>query len=274
MRARCSAGCRCRCRHLGDDLLAFDPGGDGQPAAARHRVARVQQQVEEDLLQLELVSRATTRAGGQLAPDLDVALLELVLEQRQHVADDGVDVDRCALRRRGVGPRQVEQAVDDRAARNVCFSIFSRIRVSDRPDRRLLEQHLRVARDAGERRVHFVRDAGREQAERRHLLGNAQLLLEVRALGDVLDDDDVARRSTVLPARRCSGTIVMFTSSCARRGAARLPAAPDNSDAPSGDRARARRASTNARRTADRACALRVDGGQTRRCRASAGSSE
>ena len=41
--------------------------------------------------------------------------LELVLEQRQHVGDHDVEVDRRPLvrRRRRSGPRQVQQAVDD-----------------------------------------------------------------------------------------------------------------------------------------------------------------
>ena len=117
-----------------------------------------------------------------------------MLEQRQHVADDGVEVDRRPLRRiGGVGTRQREQAVDDaRGAERLLLDLLEQLgariaRVG------LLEQHLRVARDAGERRVDLVRDARGEQAERGHLLGDAQLLFELRALGDVLEDDDGAR---------------------------------------------------------------------------------
>ena len=79
-----------------------------------------------------------------------------------------------------------------RAARNVCFSIFSSSGVRGSLGIGLLEQHLRVARDPGQRRVDLVRDAGRQQAERRHLLGDAQLLFDLRTLGHVLENDDGA----------------------------------------------------------------------------------
>ena len=98
------------------------------------------------------------------------------------------------------------------AARNVCRSIFSS---STRPrigGVRVLEQHLGVARDAGERRVHFVRDAGRQQADRRHLLRNLQLLLQSRLLGDVLEQQNGAGDGAPDPARLWSGTAVAFTS--------------------------------------------------------------
>ena len=162
---------------------------DRQPAAARHRVARVEEQVQEHLLQLVLDAEHRHRRRRQLAPHLDAADLELVLEQREHVGDDRVEIDvhpfaspACPGRDRFSRPLTIL------AARNVCRSIFSS---STRP--RIgrigaLEQHLREARDAGQRRVDLVRHAGGEQADRRHLLGNLQLLFELHAVGDVLDD--------------------------------------------------------------------------------------
>ena len=85
------------------------------------------------------------------------------------------------------------------AARNVWRSIFSsstRARI-----RRIgaFEQHLREARDAGQRRVDFVRDASRQQAERGHLLGNLQLLFEPHAIGHILDEQNGARRRCPAP---------------------------------------------------------------------------
>ena len=78
------------------------------------------------------------------------------------------------------GPRQVQQAVDDlRGAERLPLDLL------EQPRARVLrvgalEQHLREARDAGQRRVDLVRDAGGQQADRRHLLGDLQLLLELR----------------------------------------------------------------------------------------------
>ena len=77
-------------------------------------------------------------------------------------------------------PREVQQAVDDlRGPERLAFDLL------EQPRARILgigalQQHLREARDAGQRRVHLVRDAGGEQADRRHLLGDLQLLLELR----------------------------------------------------------------------------------------------
>ena len=198
MRARCSAGMPLPVSDT--SATASSPSSarrNRQPAAARHRVARVQEQVQEHLLQLELeADRPCTGAGRQLAADLDAALLELVLEQRQHVADHLVEVDDGALGcSAAFGRDRLSRPLTMRAARNVCFSIFSSSGVRGSAGIGLLEQHLRVARDAGQRRVDLVRDAGGEQAERRHLLRDAQLLFQLRALGDVLEDDDACRRS-------------------------------------------------------------------------------
>ena len=77
------------------------------------------------------------------------------------------------------------------AARNVCRSIFSSTLVCGSSGSAPLEQHLREARDAGERRVDLVRDAGGEQADRRHLLGDLQLLFELHAravMSSMIDD--------------------------------------------------------------------------------------
>jgi len=59
---------------------------------------------------------------------------------------------------------------------------------------RAAQQHLCKARDAGEGRVHFVCDASGKQTDRGHLVGDLQLLLEMHALGDIFDDDDVPHR--------------------------------------------------------------------------------
>ena len=122
-----------------------------------------------------------------------------------------------------------------RAARNVCFSIFSSSGVRGSAGSALFEQHLRVAGDAGQRRVDFVRDAGGEQAERRHLLGDAQLLFELRPLGDVLEDHDRAGRPRAPALIACSGTVVMLTSrSLVCRCDAASVSGTRNADAPCG----------------------------------------
>ena len=106
----------------------------------------------------------------------------------EHVVDDGVYVDRAAVELRR--PGQVQQPVDDlRGAERLPLDLFQHLR----PGIVLvgaLEQHLREARDAGQRRIDFVRHARGEQSDRRHLLGNLELLLELHPGRDVLDDHD------------------------------------------------------------------------------------
>ena len=126
----------------------------------------------------------------EFAAHLDAADLELVFEQRVDVIDDAIQIDRRPLAARRPRPRQRQQAIDDlRGAEGLALDLFQNLRL--RIGRiGVLEQHLRVARNAGQRRVHFVRDAGGEQADGRHLLGDLQLFLETDSVGDVLEQQD------------------------------------------------------------------------------------
>ena len=163
------------------DATALDARRDRQPAALRHRVLGVQEQVQEHLLQLVLEpehhhrrrrcsSRRTLMRCG----------LELVLEQPSTSVITALRSTALRSDRRDAGPRQVQQAVDDlRGAERLPLDLL------EQPRARVLgigalEQHLREARDAGQRRVHLVRDACRQQADRRHLLRDLQLLFELR----------------------------------------------------------------------------------------------
>ena len=99
---------------------------DRQPAAARHRVARVQEQVQEHLLQLVLdAERPAPAIGDSSRRTLIRADLELMLEQREHVADDGVEIDLDALAAAAAGRDRLSRPLTIFAARNVCRSIFS-----------------------------------------------------------------------------------------------------------------------------------------------------
>ena len=85
------------------------------------------------------------RIGRELAAHLDAADLELVLEQREHVADDRVQIHLDALVRRGAGTRQVQQPVDDlRGAERLPLDLLEQrgLRIARVG---ALEQHLREA---------------------------------------------------------------------------------------------------------------------------------
>ena len=87
--------------------------GERQRPAHGHRLAGVERQVEQHLLQLVLVARQ----GGQLAPEVlddgDLAELLLTAHQQHGLPDDLVEVELGALDRRL--PREVEQPADNLA---------------------------------------------------------------------------------------------------------------------------------------------------------------
>ena len=102
---------------------------------------------------------------GELAAHFDVGDLELMLEQREHVGDDGVEIDVDALVGRRARPREVQQSVHDlRGPERLPLDLLEqrRLRVAWR---RPLQQHLRVARDPGQRRVHLMGDARGEEPD-------------------------------------------------------------------------------------------------------------
>ena len=92
MRASCSGGMpEPVSATSATELIAVDRGRHRQPAAARHRVARVEEQVQEHLLKLMLDARDDhRRRRAARGATLMLADLELMLEQREHVGDDGV----------------------------------------------------------------------------------------------------------------------------------------------------------------------------------------
>ena len=133
------------------------------------------------------------RRRRQLAPDLDAAHLRTgaraARTRRSITALRSTDVRSASPE---PGRDSVSRPLTIFAARNVCFSIFSSRHCFRIAGVGPVEQHLRKARDAGQRRVHLVRDARRQQADRRHLLGNLQLLLEPHAIRDVLEQENRA----------------------------------------------------------------------------------
>ena len=72
---------------------------DRQPAAFRHCVPGIQEQIQEHLLQFVLESQHDHRRFAQLAPHPDAMRFKLMLEQAQHVGDHDVDVERRAIAR-------------------------------------------------------------------------------------------------------------------------------------------------------------------------------
>src|SRR5579859_1853199 len=104
---------------------------------------------------------------------LDVRGFELVLEQRQGLGDDLVQVDFVELR--GAGAREVQQVVHYlRGAERLARNLFQQ-RGEPGIAIDLLGGHLRVAGDYRERRVDFVRHSSGQQTDGRELFRLAEL---------------------------------------------------------------------------------------------------
>src|ERR1039457_3719127 len=123
-----------------------------------HCVTRIQQHIQPHLLQLALVPLDVRQIGVQLRLDLDPIGLELVVEQRQGVVQQPVQVHRGKLR--ASRAREVQQPIYNlRRAKRLLGDLFQhrrQPRVLFHQRTHLLGQHLGIAGDDRQRRVHLV----------------------------------------------------------------------------------------------------------------------
>ena len=133
------------------------------------------------------------------------AVLNWCSSKRQRVLDDAIQIDVAEFGARSA--REVQQAVDDlRSAEGLARDLLQQRRLlvvaMD-----LLGQHLRIRGDDRQRRVDFVRDARRQQADRRQLLRLRQLRFQLDALGDVVHDDQPPDDAEVFADQRSDGDV-------------------------------------------------------------------
>ena len=161
-----------------------------------HRVARVDGEVHQHLLELAASALTGHRSSDEIRAQLDV-LADQAREQLLDVMDDRVDVEH-----RGCSTCWRLNASSCRvsaAARSPAFLISSALRRSGSSSRELPQQDLGVAADRLDEVVEVVGDAAGEPADRLHLLHalEADLALEQALFGDLAQDrrgEDVAER--------------------------------------------------------------------------------
>src|SRR3954453_6316094 len=100
-------------RDLHPDAGAFGPGPDFQGPAGAHRVASVEEEIQEDLLEFTRVPVDRRKIGVEVRLDLDSGLLQLMFEERERLLDDPIQAD--VAEGRGRRAREVQQRVDDLA---------------------------------------------------------------------------------------------------------------------------------------------------------------
>src|SRR5271155_2754122 len=96
--------------HAHADALTVERG-HAQRATARHGVLRVQEQVQEHLLQSPRIALNGGQSGFRCVVHFDLGHLELVFEQSERVGDYFVDIHIADLA--AAGAREIQQVVDD-----------------------------------------------------------------------------------------------------------------------------------------------------------------
>ena len=121
-------------------------------------------------------------AGCEPHADVDVVADEPA-EHRLHPGDDLVEVEHHRVQHLAAAEREQLPGQRRRLLGRVRRSRSSCSRAGGR---RPVEQDLRVARDHGQQVVEVVRDAARQPADRLHLLGLRQALLQPQPVGHVM----------------------------------------------------------------------------------------
>ena len=148
-------------------LAAHDGGADRDLAAVRHRIARVDQDVQQGHLEMRRIEHAGRQPGAQVESQLD----PVAQRTRQHlgeIEDLGVDVQR--FRFQALLACEGQQLLGELAgAHGGALGAFQGDARLVRPAQ-VEQRHFEVAVDDLQQVVEVVRHAGRELADRFHLL--------------------------------------------------------------------------------------------------------
>ena len=150
---------------------------------------RVERQVEEHLLELAAVGVDRGEVLRQIDVDLDPARRDAVRLKSEHALDERRDRSWEPFARSLAG--EVEQVLDDVAGAVRLLDQQPRVVTQVGGQALVAEDQLAEGHDRRERVVELVGDAGYELADRLHLLGLEQLLLEPLLIGQVANQDHV-----------------------------------------------------------------------------------
>ena len=158
--------------------------------AGRHRVARVDGEVHQHLLELTRVDAHAPEVGVLHRHQLDV----LAQQPAQHTVDvehEAVEIDDARLDDLAPGKRQQlagEVGGPLRGARDLGDVAARRV-----GGRHVVLRHLGVPENRGQQVVEVMCDAAGQPADAFHALGQQQLMLEPPQFRDVLADDQQVR---------------------------------------------------------------------------------
>ena len=183
-------------------------------AAVRHRVARVDREVEDRKLELVGVDPRRRQPFRNIQPQRD-ARPERALEQIAHALDQRAQIDRHRaqillarerqqpLRQRGAALGALQRAVDQPMQPRIVGHA--------------LAQQIEIAHHRHQQIVEIMRDAAGELADRFHLLRLPQLLLGLFARGDFLHQIGGALLDALLQVAVNSASAVRSAANCSSK---------------------------------------------------------
>src|SRR5271157_3121484 len=157
-----------------------------QHSACRHGIARIQEQVQENLLQLIGGAAHRRKAIGELLDDANLRGLQGMRDQRQRFFHNAIQVHIGKLA--GARSREIQQVIDNFAGAEGLLDDFFDDGVARITVGHLLGEHLDVVGDDRQRGVNFVRDSRGQQPQGGELFRLAHLLFHAFALRDVVEE--------------------------------------------------------------------------------------
>ncbi len=151
----------------------------GDLSALGHRVAGVDDEVHQNLLELRAVGEHRRQVGPDLGGDLNLRPDE-ALQHGLHRLDEVVE--RHGLLRDHLAPAERQQLAREARGAVGRFENLFRVAPPLVAFGQVLRDHLRVAADGHEQVVEVVRDAARQPSDRFHLLRLAELLVALLQL--------------------------------------------------------------------------------------------
>ena len=162
---------------------------DGQPPSPRHRVAGVDRQIDDDLLELPGIRLHSAQVGGEWHGEVNVRS-DQPSQQFFGAGQDGPEIHDLGLEHLLAAEREQLAGKGRRALGG--FANLIDVVAPGIVRGEIFQQQIPVAGDHGQEVVEVVRDASRQATHRFHFLRLAQLLLGApqRLLGTLALDSD------------------------------------------------------------------------------------
>src|SRR5229473_7031348 len=173
-------------RHFDFDAAIVRGSANFEHSSSGHGITRVQEKVQEDLLQLVGRPADGRKRFAKLLHHLNLRGFQRVRYKRQRLFHHAVYINVRGFR--SAGARKIKQIVDDFAGAEGLLNDFFNDGLAGVAFRHLLRQHLNVIGNDRKGRVYFVRDTGREKPKRGQFFCLRHLLFHALPLGHIVEE--------------------------------------------------------------------------------------